>query len=575
MNIYYPDILSTENTENLVLLAKEIDKIFHTSKIKKYDISKYNFPKKKFFIFQDPKKIICKEINLNYYKAHANPNVPPKAYINSFGTKNIKTDEKHINSPINNKNNRSKNKSCTKNSFAKKINTLIRPIIVEDENKIEKEHKNSKLPLNKANPFQINVKNDFNINSDINSFNNNFKIPFVFNLSSKNLLFNFDFGKFPFNEHFYKGKNNNFPFNSNNTNINNFFGINNNNLIKNDKINISFANSLSSETSLDKKKFILLEGGIKKKGRKSKKLNNINIQSKHTKFSSDNMMRKLKNKIIESSRQLTNKILSEEILNMKSMFQFPYTEFKKIKGSFSQELNIKFNLWFYQIKISDIFSMEVSTKYSTFERSSNKELIEYIFSRENIQNFAKTKLLLNMPFHQYYHDIFLAEKKSWLKYFDIKPEENKYELNNLLISLEEDDKDSNLNKIYVEKMKKLADDYEGFFLYKKMRNVDKKNNFIKSFMDKTFNNNYSFYSEQVKKLKDYYNNRKNNLNENTMGICLINNFENIDNNIIIKKNFEENDEKITNEENLLINTGNEENKYLNRKRNSGKIFISN
>jgi hypothetical protein len=180
-----------------------------------------------------------------------------------------------------------------------------------------------------------------------------------------------------------------------------------------------------------------------------------------------------------------------------------------------------------------------------------------------------------MPFHQYYHDIFLAEKKSWLKYFDIKPEENKYELNNLLISLEEDDKDSNLNKIYVEKMKKLADDYEGFFLYKKMRNVDKKNNFIKSFIDKTFNNNYSFYSEQVKKLKDYYNNRKNNLNENTMGICLINNFENIDNNIIIKKNFEENDEKATNEDNLLINTGNEENKYLNRKRNSGKIFISN
>ena len=575
MNIYYPDILSTENTENLVLLAKEIDKIFHISKMKKYDISKYNFPKKKFFIFQDPKKIICKEINLNYYKAHVNPNVPPKAYINSFCTKNTKTDEKPINFPINNKNNKSKNKSCTKNSFAKKINTLIRPIIVEDENKIEKEHKNNKLPLNKANPFQISVKNNFNINSDINSFNNNFKIPFVFNLSSKNLLFNFDFGKFPFNEHFYKGKNNNFPFNSNNANINNFFGINNNNLIKNDKINISFANSLSSETSLDKKKFILLEGGIKKKGRKSKKLNNINIQSKHTKFSSDNMMRKLKNKIIESSRQLTNKILSEEILNMKSMFQFPYTEFKKIKGSFSQELNIKFNLWFYQIKISDIFSMEVSTKYSTFERSSNKELIEYIFSRENIQNFAKTKLLLNMPFHQYYHDIFLAEKKSWLKYFDIKPEENKYELNNLLISLEEDDKDSNLNKIYVEKMKKLADDYEGFFLYKKMRNVDKKNNFIKSFMDKTFNNNYSFYSEQVKKLKDYYNNRKNNLNENTMGICLINNFENIDNNIIIKKNFEENDEKATNEDNLLINTGNEENKYLNRKRNSGKIFISN
>ena len=73
-------------------------------------------------------------------------------------------------------------------------------------------------------------------------------------------------------------------------------------------------------------------------------MKDINIQSKHTKFSPDNMMRKIKNKIIESSRLLTNKILSDEISKIKDKFQFPYMEFKKIKGSFSQELNIKFNL---------------------------------------------------------------------------------------------------------------------------------------------------------------------------------------------------------------------------------------
>ena len=56
------------------------------------------------------------------------------------------------------------------------------------------------------------------------------------------------------------------------------------------------------------------------------------------------MMRKIKNKIIESSRLLCNKILENEIKNLKVLFQFPYTEFKKIKGSFCQELNIKFNL---------------------------------------------------------------------------------------------------------------------------------------------------------------------------------------------------------------------------------------
>jgi len=58
-------------------------------------------------------------------------------------------------------------------------------------------------------------------------------------------------------------------------------------------------------------------------------LKNLNIPSKHTKFSSDNMMRKIKNKIIESSRLLCNKILENEIKNLKVLFQFPYTDLKK------------------------------------------------------------------------------------------------------------------------------------------------------------------------------------------------------------------------------------------------------
>ena len=49
-----------------------------------------------------------------------------------------------------------------------------------------------------------------------------------------------------------------------------------------------------------------------------------------------------------------------------------------------------------------------------------------------------------MPFHQYYHDIFLAEKKDWNKYFDVKLEENKYDLNYLLKSFEEEDKNIEL-----------------------------------------------------------------------------------------------------------------------------------
>ena len=267
------------------------------------------------------------------------------------------------------------------------------------------------------------------------------------------------------------------------------------------------------------------------------------------------MMRKIKNKIIESSRLLCNKILENEIKNLKELYQSPYTEFKKIKGSFSQELNIKFNLWFYQIKIKEIFSMEISTKYSSFEKSSNKELIEYIFSKENINNFHKLKELLNMSFHLYYHDIFLGERKDWIIYYSI--EENKYELNYLLNSLEEEDKNNNLNKIYVEKLGNLAKNYEDFFLFKKMRNVDlsdKKNDFIKQFMNNSLESDYLKYLEQVKQIKNFYDNRQNMLQNN------------IDNKDII----EERQNDVKNEDilnNIIISIGEEKNQLLGKKRN--------
>ena len=57
------------------------------------------------------------------------------------------------------------------------------------------------------------------------------------------------------------------------------------------------------------------------------------MESKHTKYSSDNMMRKIKNKSIEASRLLINKILKDEFIKAND-YNFPYREFKKIKGSF-------------------------------------------------------------------------------------------------------------------------------------------------------------------------------------------------------------------------------------------------
>ena len=568
MNLYYANNLILEKTQNLSLLGKEINKIFYTSKIKKQNISKNILSTPGNQNIHDLSKIICKEINLYFCSSKKNKNLVVKDEYKPNKLKKSENEKNNLNmNEINKKNKKDKknNKLLNKNKVNeqknKKSNSLIRPVFAEEE----QEEKN--IFINKGNflnPININSKNNFKVNTIFNNFifndfqknsgsiNNNLK--FSFNNLSKYPLTRFENIPFSNSEDFFKNSNIKFQLSSNIGNNINSSGINTNNLKKKEKFNISLGNSSSKDTTLEKNKIVFL-GGLKKKGRRSKNLKNLNIPSKHTKFSSDNMMRKIKNKIIESSRLLCNKILENEIKNLKELYQSPYTEFKKIKGSFSQELNIKFNLWFYQIKIKEIFSMEISTKYSSFEKSSNKELIEYIFSKENINNFHKLKELLNMPFHQYYHDIFLGERKDWIIYYSI--EENKYELNYLLNSLEEEDKNNNLNKIYVEKLGNLAKNYEGFFLFKKMRNVDlsdKKNDFIKQFMNNSLESDYLKYLEQVKQIKNFYDNRQN---------MIKNNIDNKD--IIEEKQNDVKNEDILN--NIIISIGEEKNQLLGKKRN--------
>ena len=569
MNLYHSNYLTLEKSENLALLGNNINKIFYTSKVKKQNIPKIKFSTLGTPNIPDFSKIICKEINLYFCSTQKNKNIVVK---DEYKTKKLKKSEGEKNNfNINKKdkkNNKLFNKGNSKEQKNKKNISLIRPVFAEEG----KDEKNSFITKgNVLNPININIKNNFKVNTIFNNYifndfkknsgsiNNNFK--FSFNNFSKYPLTRLESIPFSNSEDFFKNSNINFQLSSNIGNKIDSSGINTNILKKKEKFNISLANSSSKETTLDKNKIVFL-GGLKRKGRRSKNLKNLNIPSKHTKFSSDNMMRKIKNKIIESSRLLCNKILENEIKNLKELYQFPYTEFKKIKGSFSQELNIKFNLWFYQIKIKEIFSLEISTKYSSFEKTSNKELIDYIFSKDNINNFPKSKELLNMPFHQYYHDIFLGERKDWIKFYGIKEEENKYELNYLLKSLEEEeDKDNNLNKIYIEKLGNLAKNYEGFFLFKKMRNVDlsdKKNDFIKQFMNNSLEIDYSKYLSQVKQIKNFYDNRQN-LTQNNI----------VNKGIIEEKQSDVKKEDILN--NIIISIGEEKNQFLEKKRNPANL----
>ena len=203
--------------------------------------------------------------------------------------------------------------------------------------------------------------------------------------------------------------------------------------------------------------------GKKTPGRKKKNSGEIGV---HNKFSKDNMMRKLKNKVMESARKLINKKIKDE---SNSNIKF-CRELRKIEGIYSQELNIKFNFWFYFQKLKDIFQFKMSSKYSRGGLDSNYLLINKIKEKSDI--FPKTIKLFEMYFYQYYHDIFLGENPNWTTIFDIKEKDNKFQLD-YFVNNSGLDKENDFLK-YKNTIFKLAYNYEKFFLEKNPRITAKK-----------------------------------------------------------------------------------------------------
>jgi len=528
-----------ENVSSFSLLNAKSPTIFQINKGQQYNLEYYRT--NSFSILHDPDNfIINKECSINLDGIEEDIDIPAKKDDSSFfqdfsNQKDSKNKKLHIKKKRKKKANKSHQKELRKNNkeFSKKVEkkiTLIRPKMFEDNSPSNKSSKNinqkpdnelktiKQVPnlFNQINfPFNNFINNNLSKNLNITNEENLLKIPTIplkINKINNNFINNSTI------EPVYKQKL--FPPKPQNTfNVLKF--EKNENISNEEKINTSSPdlNPISSQqlenknTNSNEQKNFCVKYINTRKGRKSKKSKKVYYESKHTKFSEDNMMRKIKNKIIESSRLLTNKLFFEELKVINEKYYFCCKEFRKIKGSFSQELNIKFNLFFYLMKIKDIFSLELSHKYTAIENNSNKELIEYIFSEQNNNYFLRTKRILDMPFHQYYHDIFLNEDKNWKTSFGIEANDDKYQIGNLLKSLgEKSEENENVenNDIYAQNINTLAHHYEDFFLSKKTRNVElgnKKEDCIKLFMETTTDEQYKNYLQQLKQFKIFYEGR--------------------------------------------------------------------
>ena len=250
----------------------------------------------------------------------------------------------------------------------------------------------------------------------------------------------------------------------------------------------------------------------KQPGRKKKNSGEVGT---HNKFSKDNMMRKLKNKVMESARKLINTMIKKEAGNELKFFK----EIRKIEGIYSQELNIKFNFWFYFQELKNIFQFNMSQKYSKGDLDSNIRLIQKIYSIEKRQKFIKTRKLLDMKFHEYYHNIFLGENPNWLLYYEIK--DNKYQLDyffNKNISDKDKEHDTEFY-VYKKTLYNLACKYELFFLKKNPRltgnkKKEEKESHSKQIIKDITNEQYEQYRYLFIKTGSFYNSEIANIYQN-------------------------------------------------------------
>ena len=186
--------------------------------------------------------------------------------------------------------------------------------------------------------------------------------------------------------------------------------------------------------------------GQTESGRKTK---DSNIKGKHNKFSEDNMMRKIKTNFFK----YINGQLNAKLKNK-------YFKFLKLDSKISENLKKDFNDSLMKTKIKDIYlNTEISSKYRTQIKNNhdtNIKIIEEIYSeREEIDVINTLELT--------YIDLFGEFKNNYLDQFlnRIKKEEE---------DKKESEKDINA---YIDKIKSLCLNYDGWFNDKKGRNRNK------------------------------------------------------------------------------------------------------
>ena len=245
-----------------------------------------------------------------------------------------------------------------------------------------------------------------------------------------------------------------------------------NNLINNDKDNLNLSEIINNKVSISSQVDDLKKENKEKLKKKSGRKNNHNKINKymkeHNKYSDDNIRRKCKHLVLKNTLQLINEkifiIYGGNIGN--GIFK---KELQIINKNQKSNSTVDFEKNFLHKKLGEIFSENLSTRYTNFPLFHNKRLISSLL---NEKDQIKKK---------FFTDLFNITFLDCLKHF--RGEIYINELGGL--NCFENDKEKLLDKCgedgddYVETLKYYLDNFEKIVNRKKPRKLRKKlnNNF--------------------------------------------------------------------------------------------------
>lgn len=215
-----------------------------------------------------------------------------------------------------------------------------------------------------------------------------------------------------------------------------------------DKTNNFLGNKRMKEKIYEKNKInITNDENLIKKSLRGRKKKIESIKGNHTKFTSDNIIRKIKTHFFNH----INETLNESLVNKK-------LSFLKLDNFNNENLKKDYNMKLMNLTIKDIYlTSKISNKYRKHGSDINKNLIQKIYSEKNENEVIK---ILDRTFIEIYNDLM------------------KYDLDNFCYEILEKEEKNGLSKSesieYLKEIKYLCQNYENWFKSKKGRQKKQK-----------------------------------------------------------------------------------------------------